>query len=81
MNHIYTRKPLIGDYVLSRTGVSWNVDHSVGVDGVGRIQSGLTCKFTARDAVVRGARADATNAWETAGPSEFRLIRGYRTPR
>jgi hypothetical protein len=78
---IYTRRPIIGDYVLGRTGVSWNIERSLGVDGVARIQSGVTCESTARDAVVTGARADATDAWETAGPGEFRLIRGYRTPR
>ena len=78
---IYTRSPLIGDYVLGRTGVSWNVERSLGVNGVARIQSGIPCQSTARDAVLRGARVDATDAWETAGPGEFRLIRGYRTPR
>jgi hypothetical protein len=77
----YTYQPLAGDYVLGRTGVSWSVNRSLGDGAVDRLDEGEAHERAAREAVVRGARADATDAWETAGAREYHLIGGYRFAR
>lgn len=74
----YTRRPLAGDYILDRTGVSWSVNRSVGEGTVYRLTEGQTDKNAACGAVVRAARADATDAWETVGAGEFRLLKSCR---
>jgi hypothetical protein len=75
----YTRRVPVGDYVLGRTGVSWSVNRSLGDGVVDRWDEGETDQATAREAVLNRARSDATDAWETAGAGEYRLIRGYRS--
>ena len=75
----YTRHPLAGDYILDRTGVSWSVNRSLGDGAVARLTEGGAYKEAARDAVVKSARTDATDAWEAAGAGEFRLLEAYRT--
>ena len=75
----YTRHPLAGDYILDRTGVSWSVNRSLGNGAVARLTEGGVHKGTARDAVVKSAHTDATDAWETAGAGTFRLLEAYRT--
>lgn len=75
----YTRHPLAGDYTLDRTGISWSVNRSLGNGAVARLTEGGAYKGAARDAVVRSARTDATDAWESTGTGEFRLLEAYRT--
>ena len=75
---IYTRRPLDGDYILGRTGVAWSVNRSHGDGTVARLTEGEPQKNAARDAVMGGAAADATDAWEMAGAGEFRLLASYR---
>jgi hypothetical protein len=75
----YARHTIAGDYVLARTGVSWSVNISQGDAVVQRLDEGAR-ESSAREAVMRLARADATDAWETAG-DEYRLIGGYRSGR
>jgi hypothetical protein len=74
----YTRRPLTGDYILGRTGVSWSVNRSLGEGTVARLTEGQQDKQSAFGMVVRAARADATDAWETAGAGEFRLLESWR---
>jgi hypothetical protein len=74
----YTRRPVVGDYILGRTGVSWSVNRSLGDGTVARLTEGEPHKNAARDAVVGAASADATDAWEMAGAGEFRLLASYR---
>jgi hypothetical protein len=74
----YTRHPLPGDYILDRTGVSWSVNRSLANGAVARLTEGGASKVAARDAVVKSARTDSTDAWETAGAGEFRLLEACR---
>ena len=77
----YTRRPLAGDYILGRTGVSWSVNRVVGEEGaVARLSEGQQDEKAACGIVVRAARADATDAWETAGAGQFRLLESCRVP-
>ena len=74
----YTRQPLTGDYILDRTGISWSVNRGLENGAVARLTEGGASKEAARDAVVTSARTDATDAWETIGTGEFRLLEAHR---
>ena len=77
-HQIYTRSPVLGDYILGRTGVAWSVNRSLGDGTVARLTEGEPRRNAARDAVMAAAGEDATDAWETAGAGEFRLLASYR---
>ena len=74
----YTQIPAAGDYIVGRTGVSWSVNRSLGGGEFARLREGVSDASAARGDVIAAARADATDAWETAGRDEFRRLAAYR---
>jgi hypothetical protein len=75
---ILTANPPGGDYILSPTGLSWNIRRSNG-DGTGMsISAGERNKKRALSALLLLAEADSADAWETAGTGSFWLIKRCR---
>jgi hypothetical protein len=74
----FTAAPPAGDYVLSTTGATWNVDRTKGDSAVLRFVTGERTRTSALAALLGLAAADKTDAWETAGPGSYRLVQRYR---
>lgn len=77
---IFTGRPATGDYILSTTGVSWNVDCANGDETVKRIRAGERNRKTALASLLSLAQGEKTDAWEPAGTGSYRLIKRYRLP-
>jgi hypothetical protein len=75
---IFTTTPPAGDYVLSGSGATWNVDRAKGDSVVLRFVAGERNKQSALATLLRLAAADKADAWETAGPGSYRLLERYR---
>ena len=75
---IFTAMPPAGDYILTTTGLTWNVDRKSADSAVLRIVAGEGSKKSAWTTILGLAAADRTDAWETAGPGSYRLIERYR---
>ena len=75
---IFTATPPAGDYLLSTTGLTWNVDRTSADGGVLRIHAGERDKKRALAALLGLAAGDRADAWETAGVGSYRLIERYR---
>jgi hypothetical protein len=71
---IFTTSPPAGDYVLSTSGLTWNVDRTSAAGGRSRVLAGEANKNIARAALLRLADADNAGAWETIGAGSYRLI-------
>jgi hypothetical protein len=75
----FTRSPSSGDYILGHTGISWSVDRRNGNGSVMRMSEGGRRRATALEALLSLAAAERTDAWETAGAGEWRLIKRHRS--
>lgn len=73
-----TLQPLKGDYILSTTGVSWNVRRSHGNGAVSSVSEAIRDRHTALFRMLSLAEADHTDAWETVGTGVFWLLKGFR---
>ena len=75
---VFTASPLKGDYVLSPSGLTWNVRRSNGDGSAQGLFDGERDRRVALSHVVSLADGDETDAWETAGVDSFSLIARYR---
>lgn len=75
---IFTAQPPNGDYILSSTGLTWGVRHA-GTNGSAKsLFEGEPDRKRVVEMVLTLADADKADAWETAGPGSFRLIKANR---
>jgi hypothetical protein len=63
-----------GDYALSTTGVTWNVDRATPTGSVMRLVAGMENKRDALARMIELAAADRAQAWEPFGAGCYRLI-------
>lgn len=75
---IFTTNPTRGDYILSPTGLTWHVRRTDGHGSVLSISAGERNRKTALATLLSLAEGDKADAWETAGPGSFRLVKRYR---
>jgi hypothetical protein len=75
----FTASPPCGDYFLSPTGLTWGVRRATGNGSVMSISAGERNRKNALAALLSLAEGDKADAWETAGPGSFRLIKANRT--
>ena len=74
----HTARPLEGDYILSFTGITWNVLRSTGELSATSIASGVRDRKTAL-ARIRTLTEDAgADGWEADGGDLFRQITRFR---
>jgi hypothetical protein len=78
---IFTAVPPAGDYLLSTTGLTWNVDRAGADGGVLRVLAGEPNKKSALATLLGLAAGERADAWESAGAGSYRLIERYRQPR
>jgi hypothetical protein len=76
--NIFTAAPPDGDYILSTSGATWNIDRTKADRAVLRLVSGERNRKSALAALLGLAATDKTDAWETAGPGSYRLVQRYR---
>ena len=66
--HVFSEKPPPrGDYILSSTGLTWNVRCATGNGSVRTVADGAPDKTSALATLLSMAEADKADAWETAG--------------
>ena len=75
-----TTEPREGDYILSPTGLTWNVLRSSGDHSASSISVGDRDRKTALARLRSLAEADSADGWETAGTGLFWQITRYRPP-
>lgn len=75
---IFTTRPQRGDYVLSPTGLTWDVRRTNEDGGSMSVSVGEPDRKVALAAIVSLARSDKADAWEPVGPESFRLLRRHR---
>ncbi len=75
---IYTADPPQGDYFLSPTGLTWHVRRTNGHGSVLSVSAGERNRKSALATLLSLAEGDKADAWETAGPDSFRLIKRFR---
>jgi hypothetical protein len=71
---IFTATPSPGDYVLSRSGVTWNVDQATDHGSVMRIVAGEPIRNVAIESARSSARQDKVDAWQIEGTGSYRMI-------
>jgi hypothetical protein len=67
-------RPAAGDYVLSPSGISWNVDRVTDRGSVLRVAAGERARDAAMTALRSRAEHDKVDAWQSEGPESYRLI-------
>jgi hypothetical protein len=75
---VFTTVPPRNDYVLSGTGLTWNIDRAHGDGSVSRISAGERNRASALGAVLSLAERDGTDAWDADGIRSYRLLRHHR---
>ena len=78
---IFSADPPPGDYILTTTGLTWNLDCRSAGDGVLRLVAGERNKQSALAKLLELAERDSVDAWETFGHASYRLIERYRSPK
>ncbi len=73
-----TTEPREGDYILSPTGLTWNVLRSIGGRSGASISVGDRDRKTALARLRLLAEADSADGWETAGTGLFWQITRFR---
>ena len=76
---IFSVDPPSGDYILSTTGLTWNVRRTNGDGSVMCVSDGERNKKSAVATLLSLAEGDKSDAWETAGRGSFRLIKRFRS--
>ena len=75
---VYTARPVTGDYILSFTGLSWNVLRRVGDDSAMSISTGDRDRKAALARIRTLSETDGTDAWQMDGDNLFRQIVRFR---
>ena len=76
---VFTTYPPIGDYFLSATGVTWGVRRTTAAGSVMSIAEGERSRPRAVANLLALADSSQADAWETAGPGSYRLLKANRT--
>ena len=71
-------RPNKGDYILSCTGLTWNVLRSTGEFSTMSVTSSDRDRATALARIRTLAERDGADGWETDGPDLFRQITRFR---
>ena len=74
----HTARPLEGDYILSFTGITWNVLRSTGESSATSIASGVKDRKTALARIRTLTEHDSADGWEADGGDLFRQITRFR---
>ena len=77
---VFTTAPPSGDYILTPTGFTWHVRRTNG-SGSLLMSAGERDKKAALATLHALAARDQADAWQTAGPGSFQLVRRYRPAR
>jgi hypothetical protein len=74
----FTAVPPAGDYFLSTTGLTWNVDRTSADGIVLRVVAGERTRKSALARLLELAEGAGSDAWETFGTGTYRLIKRCR---
>jgi hypothetical protein len=74
----HTARPVSGDYILSFTGVTWNVLRSTGELSAMSVTSGDRDREAALDRIRRFTEHESADGWEADGHDLFRQITRFR---
>ena len=75
---VYTARPIIGDYILSFTGLSWNILRRIGENRALSISTGDRDRKTALERIRTLSEADGSDAWQVDDDQLFRQIVRFR---
>ena len=75
---IHTAKPADGDYIISFTGLSWNVLRRTSRDSAMSVCTGDRDRKTALARIRTLTEQDGADGWETAGSDLFRQVTRFR---
>ena len=75
---VYTARPIIGDYILSFTGLSWNILRRIGENRALSISTGDRDRKTALERIRTLSEADGSDAWQVDDDHLFRQIVRFR---
>ena len=75
---IFSTNPPPGDYILTTSGLSWNLDRRTDTGGMLRIHAGEQNRQTAVVKLLGLAEQDRSDAWEIFGTDTYRLLKRYR---
>jgi len=74
----YAGRPIIGDYILSFTGLSWNILRRIGENRALSISTGDRDRKTALERIRTLSEADGSDAWQVDDDQLFRQIVRFR---
>jgi hypothetical protein len=75
---IFTAHPVDGDYVLSFTGLTWNILRRTGPDSGMSISTGDRTRKSALARIRSLTETAHADGWEADGPDLFRQITRFR---
>ena len=75
---IYTARPVIGDYILRFTGLTWNVLRHVGDGAAMSVSTGDRDRKVALARIRSLSETDGADGWETDGDNLFRQVIRFR---
>jgi hypothetical protein len=75
---VYTARPVIGDYILSFTGLTWNVLRRVADGAAMSVSTGDRDRKTALERIRGLSETDGTDGWQVDGDNLFRQIVRFR---
>ena len=75
---VYASKPMIGDYILSFTGISWNVLRNTGNGSAMSVSTGDRDRKVALARIRTLSETDGADGWESDGDHLFRQVVRFR---
>jgi hypothetical protein len=75
---VFTVTPPLGDYILSSTGLTWQIGRANGNGSVMSLVAGESNRKIAMETLISLAKRHHADAWETVGIGFFRLVERYR---
>jgi hypothetical protein len=75
---VYTSKPVAGDYILSFTGVTWNVLRHTGNGAAMSVSTGDRDRKMALARIRTLSETDGADGWEADGQDLFRQVVRFR---
>ena len=75
---VYTARPVVGDYILSFTGLTWNVLRHAGDGAAMSVSTGDRDRKKALERVRSRSEAEGADGWEAGGDNLFRQIVRFR---
>lgn len=75
---VHTATPIKGDYILSFTGLTWNVLRSTGEASATSVSSGDRDRKTALARIRTLTEQDGADGWEAGGHGLYRQVTRFR---